>query len=105
MPIAGGLIIALQVFCCVHVIRSGRSPYWLWVLIPLPLIGCIAYFVIEILPELLGTKQAHNVAKAAVKAIDPDRDFRKLADNLDGACLSLSDLRAESLYQVVKTAL
>jgi len=33
MPIAGGLIIALQVFCCVHVIRSGRSPYWLWVLI------------------------------------------------------------------------
>ncbi len=30
---------------------------------------------------------------------------RKLAENLDGACLSLSDLRAESLYQVVKTAL
>ena len=30
---------------------------------------------------------------------------RKLAENLDAACLSLSDLRAESLYQVVKTAL
>lgn len=30
---------------------------------------------------------------------------RKLAEHLEGTCLSISDLRAESLYRVVKTAL
>jgi len=30
---------------------------------------------------------------------------KKLADQLEGACLSIADLKAESLYQVVKTAL
>jgi hypothetical protein len=71
--------------CVVHAVRTGRDRYWIWIILVLPGLGCVAYFVAELLPELMGTKQARGVAKAAVKAIDPDRDYRKLVDNLDTA--------------------
>lgn len=81
MPFVG-LSILLQVFCAVHIVRTGRNSLWLWVVVLLSIPGCIAYFAVELAPELLGTRTARRVRQATIKAIDPERELREARDRL-----------------------
>ncbi|WP_343669125.1 tetratricopeptide repeat protein [Chitinophaga sp.] len=45
------LIIILQIVCIIHCLKTGKRDY-IYLLIFLPMIGCIIYFVREILPEI-----------------------------------------------------
>ncbi|MEO1516506.1 MAG: hypothetical protein AAFV95_15885 [Bacteroidota bacterium] len=73
------LLIALQVFCLVHAIRNSRDRMWVYILIFLPLVGALAYFILEIIPEL-GRKG--EVVETAVNAFDPGHKIRSLEANL-----------------------
>lgn len=42
------ITIILQAACVIHCLRKGRQTTWIWAIIFLPLIGCIAYIAIEI---------------------------------------------------------
>jgi hypothetical protein len=69
------LIIAL--FFAVHALRSKREMYWLFILFSFPLLGSVAYFFAEFLPE---TRVERNIAKAGgriVKILDPTRELRE----------------------------
>ncbi|OIO72489.1 MAG: hypothetical protein CO186_03685 [Zetaproteobacteria bacterium CG_4_9_14_3_um_filter_49_83] len=46
------LSVLLQVAFIVHIAKTGRSTYWIWIVLMLPLAGSIAYFIVELLPEL-----------------------------------------------------
>lgn len=77
MLIFGGLgIILIQILCAVHCVRGGRPQGWLMVIIFLPLLGSLAYFVMEVLPGLGQSREARAAKAAAVKAIDPEREVR-----------------------------
>lgn len=52
MPIFALAVIGLQVFMAVHAIRHGKSCWWLSLIIVFPLIGSLAYFIVEIVPTL-----------------------------------------------------
>lgn len=41
-----------QLGLIVHVLKTGRPYYWIWILFVAPAIGGIAYFLVELLPEL-----------------------------------------------------
>ncbi len=41
------LTIALQAICVIHCLKKGKQYMWIWLIIFLPLIGSIAYMVIE----------------------------------------------------------
>lgn len=62
--------------CGIHVVRTGRELYWLWILVIAGPLGAAIYFLAIILPEMLGGRAARNVGKAARQALDPERDFR-----------------------------
>jgi hypothetical protein len=70
------LIPLLQIICVVHVVRTGRSFLWIYVLLFLPGLGVAAYTVVEILPGWLGTRTARRFGSATVGALDPGRDLR-----------------------------
>ena len=77
-----GLYLLLPVACIVHLMRNGRNPLWISALIFLPLVGAIAYFIVEILPGL-GTNRHVRTARARVEAtLDPERDLRAARDAL-----------------------
>ncbi len=42
------LIIGLQAICLFHCVRKGNQNKWIWIIIFLPLLGCIAYIFSEI---------------------------------------------------------
>ncbi len=85
MPIivvAGYLV---QLALILHVVRSGRSQYWIYILLFAPGLGGLAYFIAEILPEMLGTRGARHAMTNAKRAFNPEGEYRALADELDTA--------------------
>lgn len=43
----------MQVLFAIHVIRTGRNNYWLYLILMVPGMGCFIYFLVEVLPEVL----------------------------------------------------
>jgi hypothetical protein len=77
------LSIAIQVGLIVHVIKTGRNMIWILALGLLPLVGSIAYVVVEILPELLGGKTARRAKSGVQRMMDPDRDLRRASAEVE----------------------
>lgn len=72
-----GLPILLEIACIVHAVRSGRVFPWIYVIIFLPLVGCIAYFAVEIVPEFLRGRTARALKSNVRQMADPDRSLRE----------------------------
>ena len=57
-------IIALQIACAVHCVKSGRSGTWVMVIVFFPAVGSLAYVIMEVLP---GSGVERSVGKARAK--------------------------------------
>jgi hypothetical protein len=71
------LTVALQIAAVVHLVRTGRNMTWLFLIILVPMIGCIAYFIIEVLPSLGQNPAARKALRRAKLAVDPGRGVRE----------------------------
>lgn len=78
-------IIGLAVGCIIHCIRTGRNPYWILPILVFPLVGSLAYLLVELAPALGRRREVRYAKTAAVKKIDPDRDVRAAREALDTA--------------------
>ena len=79
------LSFALQIACCVHVVRTGRPLYWVFILLLFSFLAVIIYFIAEILPELRHHPSARRTVRSMRDRIDPDRDRRDAAKLLKAA--------------------
>lgn len=82
MPIIGGVILLLQISVIIHAMKTGRPYYWIFIIMAFPIIGCLIYFVVELLP---GSRQERNLKKFGsdiAKSLNPDRDMRRHAEEL-----------------------
>jgi hypothetical protein len=77
------LSIAIQVGFIVHVIKTGRNTVWIVAIALLPLVGVIAYVVVEILPELFGSRTARRAKSGVWRMIDPDRELRRASAEVE----------------------
>lgn len=84
--------VIFQLICLVHCIRNGRNSAWILGILLLSLMGCVAYFIVEILPGLLGNRQVRKAREHIVDRVDPDRKLRAASEALD-----LSDTIANRL--------
>jgi len=112
MPILVLLSLALQIACAIHVVRSGRPLYWIWLLLIGSYIAVAIYFFVAILPDLRNDPRSRNAATQVLNSIDPERRRRRIRERLDMAdttdnrralaeeCLRLRDFRnAAELYE------
>ena len=65
-----------SVLCGVHVLRTGREMFWLWLFIIGPLIAPAFYLFAVLIPEWMGGRTARGLGRATQQALDPDRDYR-----------------------------
>lgn len=70
------LTYAPSVLCGIHVVRSGREMFWLWLFVIGPIIAPAFYFFAVLLPEWMGGRTARGMGRVARDAIDPERDYR-----------------------------
>jgi hypothetical protein len=83
MPIVLLLSIALQAACAIHVVRSGRPLYWIWLILIGSYLGVAIYALVAILPEWRHDPSGRHVASKALKIIDPQRRRRELERQLE----------------------
>ena len=50
MPVLAPVIFAIQIACVIHLFRTGRPYWWLWIIFAIPLIGVAAYIYVEVRP-------------------------------------------------------
>jgi hypothetical protein len=79
MPALAALVFGLQLLCLAHVMRTGRPCQWLFIIVALPLVGCLAYFLLEIVPDLQHSRAARRAVRDIGAVIDPERDLREMA--------------------------
>lgn len=78
MPVLLALELGLQFICAVHVLRTGRPTQWLFVIMLLPVVGCLAYAFLEILPEMRHSRAARTMTKDVGALVNPDGELRRL---------------------------
>src|SRR3954462_4250368 len=73
----GILVLLIQFAFAAHVIRSGRSYIWILPIMFLPLVGCIAYLVFAIVPDMARSDTARRFADDMASTVDPGRAYRE----------------------------
>ncbi len=82
MPAIGIVLLLVQIAFAVHVVRTGREIYWIFIIIFLPAIGCLIYFFTQIMPELGQSRTLRTAGSGLAKAIDPQRELRRRKEEL-----------------------
>lgn len=83
MPIYfGGFVFLLQASLAVHAYKTGREG-WIFIIIMVPALGGLIYFLTQILPDLQRSSAARRVSSEAAKIANPTRDLRRLRENLE----------------------
>lgn len=85
MPILIFASLALQFVCLVHMVRSGRPYWWVWVIMIGSYLGVAVYIVTQMLPDLRNDPRSRRLARSVVHSIDPERQRRRIAQELEAA--------------------
>lgn len=97
LGIAGLLLLAL---CILHAVKTGRTQPWLWILVLLPGVGSLVYFLFEIVPDLWHGKDGRALRRNLKSIADPDADLR--AAKRDAEMVGSADSKkalAEEFYR------
>jgi hypothetical protein len=70
--------ILLQGICVYHCIRKGRPNTWIWLIVFLPLIGCLIYFFTEIFTR----REMQNVQAGVGTVFNPGGRIKRLEENI-----------------------
>jgi len=83
MPVLIGLSLLFSILMCVHVARSGRELYWMFIILIFQPVGGIVYGVVNVLPEIMGGSTARRIKQTAQQKLDPTRAYRAAKDACD----------------------
>lgn len=99
-----GLTFLIQIALVVHVFRTGRPVYWAFIIFFLPAVGAIAYFVVELLPDLAGGIRGQRAIRSVKKALNPGAELRQrerqlgLSRSVDAARHLARELKESERY-------
>ncbi len=79
------LSVLLQISCAVHVIRTGRPMYWIFILLIGSYIAVAIYVIAEVIPEMRNNRATRRVVRGVHDRIDPERRKRAASRQLDMA--------------------
>ncbi|WP_313914747.1 tetratricopeptide repeat protein [Tahibacter sp.] len=85
MPIFLIVSVLLQFFCLVHMVRTGRPHWWLWVIVIGSFLGVAVYVFTQVLPDLRNDPASRRLVRTVRDRIDPERQRRHIAQQLDVA--------------------
>ena len=77
------LSVLLQIACAVHVVRTGRPLYWIFILLVGSFLGIAVYLFAEVLPNLGNSPTARRAVRGVRNRIDPEHGKRRASRNLE----------------------
>jgi hypothetical protein len=73
------LVPVLQVIFAIHVLRTGRPFWWVFVILFFPFVGSLVYFFVEFLPAVRGGR-GPSMAKEVARKLNPGAEIKRLED-------------------------
>jgi hypothetical protein len=83
MPILGALLVAIDTALVFHAVKTGRAQPWAYIILMIPVAGALAYVVLELVPEWLGTYQGQKTRARIGRALNPEKTYRILKEELE----------------------
>ncbi|HEY7760811.1 MAG TPA: hypothetical protein VIA64_15435 [Burkholderiales bacterium] len=71
MPVLIALTAVIQAFFVFHVYRTGRPYWWAFIILSFPVIGCVAYYALEVFPGSREHRSARRAANQVARAFNP----------------------------------
>jgi hypothetical protein len=84
MPLAL-ILVLLDITLVYHAVKTGRVRPWAFIILIVPVVGALAYIVVEIIPEFLGGPEAREARRRIANKLDPEKQYRLLSDQLQTA--------------------
>ena len=75
MPVLFFLTITVQILFAYHVHRTGRNMYWIFLILMIPGMGCLIYFVVEVLPEIVRGPAVNKLKLKFRHMLNPNKEF------------------------------
>ena len=72
------ITIGLQVICVIHCLRKGNQNKWIWIIVFLPIVGCIAY----IFTEIFTRGDIQHLQSGVGSVFNPTGRIRRLEENV-----------------------
>jgi hypothetical protein len=82
MPVAA-LILLIQFSFIFHAYKTGRPWWWISIILIFPVIGCVAYYFVEVFPNSRQHRSALKTARKIDRAMNPTKEIRKRIDDLE----------------------
>ena len=81
MPVAL-VVLMLDITLIWHASKTGRLQPWAFIILMIPLVGALAYIVVELIPEWFGSPGAQQARRRMSERLDPEKRYRELSDRL-----------------------
>lgn len=79
------LSVLVQIACAVHVVRTGRPLYWIFIILIGSFIGVAIYVCAEVLPNLGSSPTARRAVRGVRDRVDPEHGKRRATRDLEVA--------------------
>jgi hypothetical protein len=101
----GSIHVLIALFFAVHVVRTGRETYWLFILFSFPMLGSAVYFFTVYLPDSRLHHDVRRAAAATAKALDPGKELREATRAFDLTPTAQNQMRlASALLEIGDSA-
>ena len=77
MRLLAVLMAVIQFSFAFHALRTGRGPKWIMIIILAPVVGCLAYYFIEVFPASREERKLRRMVHDVARALNPDGELRR----------------------------
>ena len=83
MRILAVLMAVIQFSFAFHAMKTGRGAMWITIIIVFPVVGCIAYYFMEVFPNTREERAVRKHVRDIAKALNPDGELKRRAEELE----------------------
>jgi hypothetical protein len=83
MRILAILLLVIQFSFAFHAVKSGKGAMWVTIIIMLPVVGCLAYYFMEVFPGTREERQVRRHIHDIAKALNPDGELKRRAEAVE----------------------
>ena len=77
------LMAVIQFSFAFHAMKTGRGAMWITIIIVFPVVGCIAYYFMEVFPNTREERAVRKHVRDIAKALNPDGELKRRAEELE----------------------
>src|SRR5881394_1416265 len=82
MRVLAILTVIIQFTFAFHALRTGRDQKWIWIIILAPVVGCLAYYFMEVFPHSREERQLRKHIHDVAKALNPDGELKRRTEDV-----------------------